>query len=88
MNLAQRITIPAERDDSALEPQICSEIEDLVSSGRLKPGFRALFHGPSGTGKTLAAALLGGSRGAAGLPDRSLQGARVRGPSSGPSGAS
>ncbi|MEA2559040.1 MAG: hypothetical protein QOH06_544 [Acidobacteriota bacterium] len=31
----------------------------------LKPGFRALFHGPSGTGKTLAAALLGK---AAGLP--------------------
>src|SRR5215210_1743646 len=65
MNLAQRITTPAEGDDSALEPQTRSEIEDLVSSRRLKPGFRALFHGPSGTGKTLAAALLGK---AAGLP--------------------
>ena len=26
---------------------------------RLKPGYRSLFHGPSGTGKTVAAALLG-----------------------------
>ena len=26
---------------------------------KLKPGFRALFYGPSGTGKTLAAALIG-----------------------------
>jgi SpoVK/Ycf46/Vps4 family AAA+-type ATPase len=59
MNLAQRITTPAEEDDSALELQTWSEIEDLVSSQALKPGFRALFLGPSGTGKTLAAALLG-----------------------------
>jgi len=63
MNLAQRITTPAEGDDLALEPQTRSEIEDLVSSRRLKPGFRALFHGPSGTGKTLAAALLGKAAG-------------------------
>ena len=27
--------------------------------GHLRPGYRALFHGPSGTGKTLCAALLG-----------------------------
>ncbi len=26
---------------------------------RIKPGYRALFHGPPGTGKTLTAALLG-----------------------------
>lgn len=65
MNLAQRITTPAEGDDSALEPQTRSQIADLVSSRRLKHGFRALFQGPSGTGKTLAAALLGK---AAGLP--------------------
>ncbi len=65
MNLAQPITTPAEGEDSALEPQTRSQIENLVSSRRLKPGFRALFHGPSGMGKTLAAALLGK---AAGLP--------------------
>ena len=29
--------------------------------GRLRPGFRALFHGPPGAGKTLAAGLLGKS---------------------------
>ena len=28
-------------------------------STKLKPGYKALFHGPSGTGKTLTAALLG-----------------------------
>ena len=28
-------------------------------SGRIKPGYKALFHGPPGTGKTLTAALLG-----------------------------
>jgi SpoVK/Ycf46/Vps4 family AAA+-type ATPase len=28
-------------------------------AGRLRPGYRALFHGPPGTGKTLTAALLG-----------------------------
>ncbi|MEA2559245.1 MAG: hypothetical protein QOH06_749 [Acidobacteriota bacterium] len=65
MNLAQRITTTAEGHDSVLESQTRSEIEDLVSSRRLKPGFRALFQGPSGTGKTLAASLLGD---AAGLP--------------------
>jgi SpoVK/Ycf46/Vps4 family AAA+-type ATPase len=66
MNLAQRITTPAEGDDSTLEPQILSKIEDFSNSRRLKPGFRILFHGPSGTdNKTLAAALLGKG---AGLP--------------------
>ena len=31
--------------------------------GRLRPGYRALFHGPPGTGKTLTATLLGKSTG-------------------------
>ncbi|HVR98724.1 MAG TPA: ATP-binding protein [Thermoanaerobaculia bacterium] len=65
MNLAQRITAPAEGHDAALEPQTRSQIEDLVGLGQLKPGFRALFSGPPGTGQTPAAALLGK---AAGLP--------------------
>lgn len=33
--------------------------ENWGMSVKLKPGYKALFHGPSGTGKTLAAALLG-----------------------------
>lgn len=32
---------------------------DWNMAKRIKPGFRALFHGPSGTGKTLTATLLG-----------------------------
>jgi len=34
-------------------------LNDWGLGNRLKPGYRALFHGPSGTGKTLSAALLG-----------------------------
>jgi DNA polymerase III delta prime subunit len=33
--------------------------ERAMPPGRLRPGYRALFHGPPGTGKTLAAGLLG-----------------------------
>ena len=32
-------------------------------AGRLRPGYRALFHGPPGTGKTLTASLLGKATG-------------------------
>jgi hypothetical protein len=34
-------------------------LHDLGLWKRIKPGYRALFHGPSGTGKTLTATLLG-----------------------------
>lgn len=34
-------------------------LKDPVLSRRIKPGYRVLFFGPSGTGKTLAATLLG-----------------------------
>jgi DNA polymerase III delta prime subunit len=34
-------------------------LNDLGMDRKLKPGFRALFHGPPGTGKTLTASLLG-----------------------------
>lgn len=37
--------------------------ERAMPPGRLRPGFRALFHGPPGAGKTLAAGLLGKSAG-------------------------
>jgi len=34
-------------------------LKDPVLSRKIKPGYRALFYGPSGTGKTLVATLLG-----------------------------
>ncbi len=34
-------------------------IQDAIMKRKLKPGYRALFHGPPGTGKTLTATLLG-----------------------------
>jgi hypothetical protein len=34
-------------------------MKDWAMDKKLKPGYRALFHGPPGTGKTLAASLLG-----------------------------
>lgn len=34
-------------------------LNDPVLGRRIKPGYRVLFHGPSGTGKTLTATLLG-----------------------------
>ncbi|WP_183564875.1 ATP-binding protein [Mucilaginibacter sp. SP1R1] len=34
-------------------------MQDDVLKRKIKPGYRALFHGPSGTGKTLTATLLG-----------------------------
>lgn len=34
-------------------------LDDWKMHGKIKPGYRVLFHGPSGTGKTLTACLLG-----------------------------
>jgi len=34
-------------------------MQDEIMKRKIKPGYRALFHGPSGTGKTLTASLLG-----------------------------
>ena len=34
-------------------------MQDWGMAGRLRPGYRALFHGPPGTGKTMTATLLG-----------------------------
>ena len=38
-------------------------MQDWGMAGRLRPGYRALFHGPPGTGKTLTATLLGKATG-------------------------
>jgi len=70
---AQPITTALEWDDLVLDPATRREVDDIVAwvrhqntlmddwrlAKRLKPGFRILFHGPHGTGKTLAACLLG-----------------------------
>jgi SpoVK/Ycf46/Vps4 family AAA+-type ATPase len=60
-------------DDAVLSPQTLKQIEVITTwlqhnealmkddnlSRKLKPGYRVLFYGPSGTGKTLTASLLG-----------------------------
>ncbi|NJM38803.1 MAG: ATP-binding protein [Akkermansiaceae bacterium] len=70
---AQRIETELTWEDVILEEQTVSEIEEIRSwmnhgehllrewgmNKYLKPGYRALFFGPSGTGKTLAASILG-----------------------------
>ncbi|MDX1997100.1 MAG: ATP-binding protein [Thermoanaerobaculia bacterium] len=74
---AQRLTTPYEWADLVLDDGTRDEVEDILAwarhrrtllddwglARRLKPGFRALFHGPPGTGKTLTAALLGKATG-------------------------
>lgn len=70
---AQRIETELEWDDLVLHPDTLQQIRELeiwIKHGdtlmddwdmrrKLKPGYRALFHGPPGTGKTLTASLLG-----------------------------
>jgi ATPase family associated with various cellular activities (AAA) len=70
---AQRITTEMAWDDLVLNPQTLQQIRDLeawMTHGRtilydwgmkrkLKLGYRVLFHGAPGTGKTLTASLLG-----------------------------
>ncbi|MEM7655082.1 MAG: ATP-binding protein [Bacteroidota bacterium] len=70
---AQLVETEMEWEDLVLSPITMKQVQELetwVKHGqvllhelgmkrRLKPGFRALFHGPPGTGKTLTAALLG-----------------------------
>ena len=70
---AQRITTTHEWQDLVLDQNTQDEIEDIVVwirhqntlmidwmlNKRLKPGYRALFYGTPGTGKTLTACLLG-----------------------------
>lgn len=70
---AEHIQTEMEWDDVVLHPETLRQIHEIehwvrfndtlrVEWGmgkRVKPGYRALFHGPPGTGKTLAATLLG-----------------------------
>ncbi len=70
---AQLIETELEWDDLVLHPDTLHQIKELetwIKHGdtlmddwdmrrKLKPGYRALFHGPPGTGKTLTASLLG-----------------------------
>lgn len=70
---AQLLETPYTREDLVLGDTAHEEVEELLAWARhehivmedwglkrhLKPGYRALFHGPPGTGKTMTAAVLG-----------------------------
>jgi hypothetical protein len=70
---AQRIDTALEWDDLVLHRGTIDQLQEIQTfinhgetlmrdwgmAARLRPGFRALFHGPPGTGKTMSAALLG-----------------------------
>lgn len=70
---AKRITTEMNWDDVVLNVQTAQQVNDISTwlnhhhylfedenlKRKVKPGYRVLFYGPSGTGKTLTAALLG-----------------------------
>lgn len=70
---AQLITTELEWTDLVLQQKTLDEIKEIEiwlkfnkklltdwkMEGKIKPGFRILFHGPPGTGKTMTACLLG-----------------------------
>jgi len=70
---ARKITTTMEWEDLVLHPQTSENINDIqlwvsyhqkvhedpTFGRRIKPGYRVLFHGKAGTGKTLTASLLG-----------------------------
>jgi len=70
---AKNITTHMLWEDVVLHPQTLQQVNDISSwlkhhdklnedenfKRKIKPGYRVLFYGPSGTGKTLTAALLG-----------------------------
>lgn len=70
---AKRIVTEMNWDDAVLNQQTARQVNDIAVwlnhhqelfkdenlKRKVKPGYRVLFHGPSGTGKTLTAALLG-----------------------------
>ena len=74
---AHRVETPLNWDDLVLAKQTLHQVNELKTwlqhgdvllddwgmRGKIKPGFRALFQGPSGTGKTTVAGLLGKSTG-------------------------
>lgn len=70
---AERLTTGLDWPDLVLDSRTMAQLDDLLAwvkhgqillndwemGKRVKPGYRALFHGPPGTGKTLTASLLG-----------------------------
>ncbi len=70
---AQLITTQLEWQDLVLQDKTQEEIKEIETwlkynasllkdwnmAGKIKPGYRVMFHGPPGTGKTLTACLLG-----------------------------
>lgn len=70
---AQLITTQLEWSDLVLQDKTLEEIKEIEiwlkyntslltdwnMAGKIKPGYRVMFHGPPGTGKTLTACLLG-----------------------------
>ena len=70
---AELITTELSWDDLVLQEKTLEEIREIETwlkyndtllnhwqmKGKIKPGFRVLFHGPAGTGKTMTACLLG-----------------------------
>lgn len=70
---AKRIVTEMNWEDAVLSQQTAQQVNDISIwlnhhqqlfmdenlKRKVKPGYRVLFHGPSGTGKTLTAALLG-----------------------------
>lgn len=70
---AKRLTTTHEWSDLVLDTLLLDQIDEIKSwiefehtimnewgmNRKLKPGYRALFHGPPGTGKTMTACLLG-----------------------------
>jgi len=70
---AKLLTTSLQWEDLVLPPHTAGQIEHIHTwlkcndalmkerefAKRIRPGYRALFHGPSGTGKSLSAALLG-----------------------------
>jgi len=70
---ARRVTTAMTWEDAVLHPRTRKQVADIGTwlahrdallsdknlGRRLKPGYRVLFYGPSGTGKTMTAALLG-----------------------------
>jgi AAA+ superfamily predicted ATPase len=74
---AEHVSTEMDWDDVVLPAATMSQLREIENwvrfndtvmgewgmSRRVKPGYRALFHGPPGTGKTLTAALLGRSTG-------------------------
>jgi hypothetical protein len=69
---ARLIATPRSRDQLIISSQLNSQLEDLMDwirfkdkverstdRGKFRKGYRSLFYGPSGTGKTFAACILG-----------------------------